>query len=128
MSDRDRKRLREIHTFPALVKYLREDLGWPVEQGSFSDLDLDDLTFDWYPEELGIDAQQAAKIEYVKQLRPLENGEPRGVFLVKFDTNRLPVVGLRNLAAHHVVNKLITPKASNALIWCMSYPVLSYSI
>ncbi|TLY99893.1 MAG: hypothetical protein E6K36_14220 [Gammaproteobacteria bacterium] len=119
MSDRDRKRLREIHTFPALVKYLREDLGWPVEQGSFSDLDLDDLTFDWDPEELGIDAQQAAKIEYVKQLRPLENGEPRGVFFVKFDTKSLPVVVLRKLLATLVVKKRATAKAANRPLWGM---------
>src|SRR5207249_2553561 len=119
MSDSDRKRLREIHTFPALVNYLRKDLGWPVEQDSFSDLDLDDLTFDWDPEELGIDTKQAAKIEYVKQLRPLENGEPRGVFFVKFDTKRLPVVALRKLLATLVVRKRATAKAADRPLWAM---------
>lgn len=119
MSDRERKRLREIHTFPALVKYLREDLGWPVEQDSFADLDLDDLTFDWDPEELGIDPKQAAKIEYVKQLRPLENGQPQGVFFVKFDTNSLPVVALRKLLASLVIKKRATAKAADRPLWAM---------
>lgn len=119
MSERDRKRLRQIHTFPELVKYLRDDLGWPVEQDSFAALDLDDLTFDWDPEELGIDPRQAAKIEYVKQLQPIVNGEPKGVFFVKFDTNSLPVVALRKLLAALVIRKRATVKAAERPLWAM---------
>lgn len=114
MSEQDRARLKAIHTFPALVKYLREDLGWPVEQESF-----EDLTFDWEPGELGIDASQAAKIEYIKQLRPLENGQPQGVFFVKFDTKNLPVVALRRLLGKLVVKKRATAAAAERPLWAM---------
>lgn len=117
MSDRDRKRLREIHTFPALVKYLREDLGWPVEQGNFAD--LDEITFDWEADELGIDPDQAAKIEYIKQLRPLENGEPQGVFFVKFNAKSLPVVALRRLLSKLVIKKRATATAAERPLWAM---------
>lgn len=117
MSDRDRKRLKEIQTFPALVKYLREDLGWPVEQDSFDD--LDDITFDWEADELGIDPDQAAKIEYIKQLRPLEHGEPQGVFFVKFDTRNLPVVALRRLLSKLVVKKRASAGAAERPLWQM---------
>jgi Type ISP C-terminal specificity domain len=117
MSDRDRKRLREIHTFPALVKYLREDLGWPVEQANFAD--LDEITFDWEADELGIDPDQAAKIEYIKQLRPLENGEPQGVFFVKFNAKSLPVVALRRLLSRLVIKKRATATAAERPLWAM---------
>ena len=40
--------LRSIRTFPSLVKYLRDELDWPIETEDF-----DDLTFDYRPEELG---------------------------------------------------------------------------
>jgi hypothetical protein len=62
----DRERLRCIKTFPSLIKYLRDELDWPIEVEDF-----DDLTFDYEPEELGLDIRTAAKIEYIKQLRPL---------------------------------------------------------
>ncbi len=62
------ERLREIKTFPSLVKYLRDELDWPIETDNF-----DDLTLDYEPEELGIDAKTAVKIKEIKQLRPLSS-------------------------------------------------------
>ncbi len=62
------ERLREIKTFPSFVKYLRDELDWPIETDNF-----DDLTFDYEPEELGIDAKTAVKIKEIKQLRPLSS-------------------------------------------------------
>lgn len=117
MSDRDRKRLREIHTFPELVKYLKEDLNWPVDQASFDN--LEDITFDWEADELGIEPSQAAKIDYIKQLRPLENGQPQGVFFVKFDAKSLPVVALRRLLSKLVIKKRATAGAAERPLWAM---------
>ena len=50
----DKERLRAIKTFPSLVKYLRDDLDWPIESDDF-----EELTFDYAPAELGLDAQTA---------------------------------------------------------------------
>ena len=57
MPNPDLERLRGIKTFSSLVKYLRDDLDWPIESEDF-----DDLTFDFEPEELGIDPKNSAKI------------------------------------------------------------------
>ena len=54
MTDSDREQLKAIKTFPSLVKYLRDELDWPIDADDF-----DDLTFDYEPEELGIDAKTA---------------------------------------------------------------------
>ena len=61
----NRERLRAIRSFPSLVKYLREDLDWPIQDEPF-----EELVFDYTPEELGIDQRNAAKIKYIKRFRP----------------------------------------------------------
>ena len=109
--------LREIQTLPQLVKYLKAELHWPVESADF--LDIDDVTFDWSPDELGIEASAAARIEYIKQLRPLEDGQPQGVFFVKFDARKLPVVALRRVLSRLVLRKRAVAHAAERPLWNM---------
>jgi len=71
MSNLDFERLRSIKSFPSLVKYLRDELDWPIASEDF-----DELTFDYEPEELGLDAKTAVKIKEIKQLRPLASNQP----------------------------------------------------
>lgn len=63
--------LKEIRTFPSLVRYLRDRMGWPIDGGDF-----EELTFEYTPEELGIDTKNAAKIQEIKRLRPLAPNQP----------------------------------------------------
>ena len=112
ISDIERERLRSIKTFPSLVKYLRDELDWPIETENF-----DDLTFEYEPEELGIDAKNAAKILEIKQLRPLANGQPWGVFFVKFEPRRLPVVVLRRILSQLVIKNRATTRSANQKTW-----------
>jgi len=108
----ERERLRQIRSFPSLVKFLRDDLDWPIETEDF-----DDLTFDYDPEELGIDAQTAAKIENIKQLRPLITDQPWGIFFVKFEPKRLPVVALRRILGKLVIKKRSSANRSDLPAW-----------
>lgn len=108
----DREKLREIRTFPSLVKYLRDELDWPIEADDF-----EDLTFDYEPEELGIDAKTAAKIEGIKQLRPLVTNQPWGVFFVKFEPKRLPVVALRRILSRLVIKKRVSARSADMASW-----------
>ena len=62
MSTDHRQQLRDIKTFPSLVRYLGDELDWPIESDDF-----EELTFDYEPEELGIDTKTAAKIEEIKK-------------------------------------------------------------
>jgi hypothetical protein len=52
-----RDAIKNIRTFPQLIKFLRNELEWPIESDDF-----EELMFDYTPEELGIDAASAAKI------------------------------------------------------------------
>ena len=71
-----RERLARIRRFDQLVAYLRDELGWPIDSDDF-----EELTFEYAPEELGIDAKNAAKIQEIKRLRPLVTGQPWGDLL-----------------------------------------------
>jgi hypothetical protein len=77
MSTVELERLRAIKNFPSLVKYLRDELEWPVKSENF-----DDLIFDYDPEELGVDAKSAVKVKEIRQLRPLVTGQPWGIFFL----------------------------------------------
>ena len=108
----NREELRAIRTFPSLVRYLRDELDWPIETEDF-----DDLTFDYRPEELGLDQRTAAKVEEIKQLRPLASGQPWGIFFVKFAPKRLPVVALRRILGSLVVRKRASAGRSERAAW-----------
>src|SRR5262245_13346545 len=94
------ERLRSIKTFPQLVKYLRDELDWPIESD-----DVEDLTFEYEAEELGIHAEHAVKIKDIKQLRPLDSKQPWGIFWINFEKKRLPMVVLRRILGNLVVKK-----------------------
>ena len=101
--DPQAERLRQIHTIPALVKYLADELGWPVTVDAW-----EDAIFDWEPEELGLKAEHenaGKSIKTIKQLRPLVSNQPWGVFFVDFDRQQLPIVALRR-----VLNGLIVKR------------------
>src|SRR6476659_9829973 len=98
-----REQLRQIQTFPSLVRFLRDELDWPVDTEDF-----EDLTFDYSPDELGIDPANAAKIDEIKRLRPLVANQPWGIFFIKFEPKRLPVVALRRILAGAVLKKRAT--------------------
>lgn len=112
MPTRTADRLRQVRSFPQLVKYLRDELDWPIEQANF-----EDLAFDWDPQELGIDAKNAAKIEEIKQLRPLENGQPWGIFFVKFEPKQLPIVALRRILGQLAVKKRASARKADQRTW-----------
>lgn len=92
LTDPQAEKLRHIQTIPALVKYLDEELGWPVGVD-----DWEDAVFDWQPEELNLKAEHQIAIKSIKQLRPLVTGQPWGIFFVDFDKGQLPIVVLRRV-------------------------------
>jgi hypothetical protein len=107
-----REALRNIRTFPQLVKFLRDEMDWPIESEDF-----EELTFDYTAEELGIDSASAAKIQEIKRLRPLSAGQPWGIFFVKFEPKRLPVVVLRRVLSRVVLKKRISANSAERAAW-----------
>jgi len=107
-----RETLRNIRTFPQLIKYLRDELDWPVHSEDF-----DDLVFEYTPEELGIYAASAAKIQEIKRLRPLTASQPWGIYFLKFEPKWLPVVALRRVLSSVVLKKRASANSSERMAW-----------
>ena len=107
-----RERLARIRRFDQLVAYLRDELGWPIDSDDF-----EELTFEYTPEELGIDTKNAAKIQEIKRLRPLVPGQPCGIFFVKFEPRRLPVVALRRILGQVALKKRASANKSERQAW-----------
>ncbi len=106
------ERLAGIRRFDQLVAYLRDELGWPIDSDDF-----EELTFEYTPEELGIDARNAAKIQAIKRLRPLAPSQPWGIFFVKFEPKRLPVVALRRILGQVAFKKRASANQSERQAW-----------
>lgn len=104
--------LRSIKSFPQLIKYLRDELAWPIESSDF-----EDLFFEYSADELGLDSGTTAKIKEIKQLRPLESKQPWGIFFVNFEPQRLPVVALRRILRALVVKKRQSASRSQQATW-----------
>lgn len=104
--------LRSLKTFDHLIRYLEDELEWPLQEYEF-----DELTFEYQPAELGLKDEDAVKIRRIHQLRPLEHGQPWGIFFVEFEKKKLPVVVLRRILSHLVVKKRADASKAKAAAW-----------
>ena len=107
-----RSALARIKRFDQLIAYLRNEMGWPIDGGDF-----EELTFEYTPEELGIDTKNAAKIQEIKRLRPLVPNQPWGIVFVKFEPKRLPVVALRRILSQVALKKRASANSAERTAW-----------
>ena len=112
MSTDHRSALASIKRFDQLIAYLRNEMGWPIDGGDF-----EELTFEYTPEELGIDTKNAAKIQEIKRLRPLVPNQPWGIFFVKFEPKKLPVVALRRILGQVALKKRASANSAERTAW-----------
>jgi hypothetical protein len=76
----NRDELREIKSFPQLIKYLRDELDWPIEADDF-----EDSTFDYDPEELGLEPKTAIcplDYTYEDSLANIMEAKARGAYVI----------------------------------------------
>jgi predicted helicase len=108
-------KLKNIYAFPQLITYLRDEMSWPISRDSFET--LDELFFEFTPDELGIDIKNAAKIQEIKRLRPLSTKQPWGIYFIKFEPKKLPVVALRRILSQVVLKKRPSANRSDRAAW-----------
>ena len=92
-------RLRRVKTIDDVLEYLSDELDWPISTGN-----LEEATFDYTSEELGIPAERLPHLERLRQLRPITTNQPWGIFFLEFSGPRLPITPLRRLL-HVLVTK-----------------------
>ncbi len=88
-------RLQDVFNLETLLKYCSIKLNWPIEEDWFDD--VEDLFFDFTAADLGIKDDEFARIRSLKQLRPLVDNQPWGIFAVDFSGERLEVSALRRI-------------------------------
>ena len=105
-------KFRAIRDFPELVDYLGDELDWPIETDDF-----EEMTFDYSAEELGLDAKITPNFLEIRRLRPLDKDQPWGIFFIRFDKSKLPVVALRRLLAALALKKRSTSNSGDRASW-----------
>lgn len=110
-----RTELAKIKRFDQLIAYLRDEMAWPIARDSFED--VDDLFYDFTADELGIDPKTAAKITEIKRLKPLSTRQPWGIFFVKFEPKKLPVVALRRILSQVALKKRASANSAERTAW-----------
>lgn len=112
--------LNDVYDLVTLLKFCSLNLGWKIEEDYFED--VDELTFDYTPEDLGMNPDDFSKIRKFRQLRPLVEDQPWGIFAVDFESKRLDVTALRKilhgLLPHHNTFEQKTWKCNHLLFLC----------
>jgi len=110
-----RLKLTQIKRFDQLIAYLRDEMGWPIARDSFDD--VDDLFYEFSAEELGIDPKTSAKILEIKRLMPLSPKQPWGIFFVKFEPKKLPVIALRRILGQVALKRRASANSPDRTAW-----------
>ena len=100
------ERIRQIRSFPSLVKFLRDELDWPIQ-----DCEPDDLTFDWSADTLRVADCHTKALSggLIRQLRPMTAKQLWGIFLVEFNDDRIHRGLLREILRGLVANRRRDP-------------------
>lgn len=84
--------LQKINNLKSLLEYCSSKLNWPIDEEQF--FDIDDLFYDFNAEDFGIKEEEFLSISNIKQLRPLMDNQPWGIFAVEFSGERLEISAL----------------------------------
>ena len=104
--------LRNIQNFSQLKKFLSEEMNWPV-----GNLEIEDLTFDYEPSELGLKPNLAAKIKVIKRLRALAVDQPWGIFFIEFEKKSISIEVLRRILGHVAITKRAGSRKGDHVAW-----------
>jgi predicted helicase len=113
MTDITAEELARVNSFPRLVGLLRDKLEWPISE----DYDYEDVVFDYEPHELGLKAEETAKLREIHQLRPLVTGQPWGIFFLSFDDKTMSVTVLRRILRALVVKQRASGQSADRAAW-----------
>lgn len=107
--------LEKIKNLDQLVPYLREELDWPIEEGDFT---LDELTYEWdASKDVGLKPNDVAQIREIRQLRPLETGQPWGIFFINLDNKKIPVSVLKRILGGLTIKKRQSSNKGDKKAW-----------
>ena len=104
--------LRNVTGISGFLRYFRETADWPLALDDFED--VESALYDFSADDLGIKPKEFAKIRSLRQLPPLEDGQPWGIFCVEFDTERFALSALRKILSRLVPSRR---NATSHAVW-----------
>lgn len=87
--------IRRVKDMNGLITYLAEKLSWRIDLDDFED--IEDIAYDFEAEDIGLKEEAFVKIQSLRQLPPLVDGQKWGIFCVEFDSKRFEVTALRKI-------------------------------
>ena len=84
--------IHSIHSREDFLRFLSSELAWPIPD----DLSFEDVTFDVYPDELGI-RREDLRGSTIAQIRPFVQDQPWGIFVLQLQQPRLYLTELRRV-------------------------------
>ena len=87
--------IRKVKDMNGLITYLAEKLSWRIDLDDFED--IEDIAYDFEAEDIGLKEEAFVKIQSLRQLPPLVDGQKWGIFCVEFDSKRFEVTALRKI-------------------------------
>jgi hypothetical protein len=95
-----------------LLALLFDGLDWPRPAG----MEIDEVPLlPWSPEELHLDSSSVAKLTRIRQLPKLTDTQPFGVFILDFDSGRLPIGAVRRVVNRLIRKQRAQPQAARSL-------------
>lgn len=92
--------IRKIRNITDLIGYFSENLNWAIDIDDFDD--IEDISYDFEAEDIGLKEESFAKISALRQLQPLVDGQQWGIFCIEFDSNKFEVSALRKILSKFV--------------------------
>ncbi|MCU7192159.1 type ISP restriction/modification enzyme [Turicibacter sanguinis] len=115
-------KLKDVYDIKSLLEYLIDNLDWPIDLDYIED--EEDILYEYDLDELGINHNVCDNILSLRQVRPLEDNQPWGIFMIDIDKNRIPIIALRKILAKLVPHNRETNHAvfekSNLLFICFT--------
>lgn len=103
--------LKRVNDIDSLMNYFIDNLGWAIDPDDY--YDIEDITYDFEADDLGLKEEAFAKIISLKQLRPLVDGQRWGIFFVNFESNRFEISALRKILSGLVPSR----RNSDHAVW-----------
>ena len=87
--------IRLVKDINGLIEYFAKTLNWNIDSDDFED--IEDISYDFNANDIGLKEEAFAKIHSLYQLQPLVDGQKWGIFYVEFDSKRFEVTALRKI-------------------------------
>lgn len=87
--------IRTVRDMNGLITYFSDNLGWEIDLNSFDD--IEDISYEFDAQDIGLKDEAFAKIASMRQLQPMVNNQQWGIFCIEFESHKFEPTALRKI-------------------------------